>query len=618
MSVNLGAYRAADIRGAGGKGTMDDERSNRTGHKTSATQADAPEMTAAKRPRRKASAAGDDKNGQNAGSVRWRKGKADVRLSLGQGRRKTFQLPTCKTEAEAEKRRALLAELAAKLRAAGRVDMGLPLLERAAEREGTALADVVRAIEAMCKGEVIRKPTGKTTFRQVAEQWLSGELHRRFPDNIKIRKQAGAELRALERHVFPLIGDIPMSRFTLEHAQEVMRRLPKHHQPGTRRCMALRLHRVVALAVFPLNLLPHNPLPPGFVPPEPPPKAKSHLYPDEEAQLLGCREVELCDRVLYAFLDREGMRADEAFSLEPKDIDLERGAISLDENKTNDPRAWALAPDTVRALRVWFELRDKRSPYVFHRRSDLAERLRRDLQTAGIKREVLFEHNKSRQRLRAHDLRATFVTINLALNRTETWVMDRTGHRSSEMVNRYRRSARTFAELGLGPLLPMDEAIPEIAERLRAPAEKGAKPHAAADACRPASRKPATAPSSAPAQPEAAQPEAAQPEAAKKEERHANAGAPSPASAPPAAHEKESPQRDATPHPAPPASAPSSRAADTAPDTARGQDIMTAPPSWSRPGPSLTEAHRADATPPKTPGKRRTSRPADAACSISK
>src|SRR6185369_14698881 len=43
------------------------------------------------------------------------------------------------------------------------------------------------------------------------------------------------------------------------------------------------------------------------------------------------------------------------------------------------------------------------------------------------------------------------------------WVADRTGHKSSVMINRYRRAARTVAELGLGDLRPLDEAIPEVA-----------------------------------------------------------------------------------------------------------------------------------------------------------
>ena len=39
--------------------------------------------------------------------------------------------------------------------------------------------------------------------------------------------------------------------------------------------------------------------------------------------------------------------------------------------------------------------------------------------------------------------------------------LPRTGFRSSQMINTYRRTARTYSELGLGELTPMVEAIPE-------------------------------------------------------------------------------------------------------------------------------------------------------------
>ena len=57
---------------------------------------------------------------------------------------------------------------------------------------------------------------------------------------------------------------------------------------------------------------------------------------------------------------------------------------------------------------------------------------------------------------------ATFVTIALAHGRTEAWVTDRTGHRSSSMLYRYRRPARTHAEAKMGELQPLHEAIPEL------------------------------------------------------------------------------------------------------------------------------------------------------------
>ncbi|MGK3986478.1 hypothetical protein WME99_25760 [Sorangium sp. So ce136] len=91
-----------------------------------------------------------------------------------------------------------------------------------------------------------------------------------------------------------------------------------------------------------------------------------------------------------------------------------------------------------------------------------AERFRAHLQLAGIDRPELFEDSDERQQVRAHDTRSTLITVALANGRSETWVADRTGHRSSIMIQRYRRATRTFAELGLGELACLAEALPEL------------------------------------------------------------------------------------------------------------------------------------------------------------
>ncbi|WP_437692795.1 tyrosine-type recombinase/integrase [Sorangium sp. So ce176] len=178
--------------------------------------------------------------------------------------------------------------------------------------------------------------------------------------------------------------------------------------------------------------------------------------------------VPLCFRIYYGFLTREGMRADEAGTLEWSDVDLDRGAVVLDENKTDDPRAWALSPDVVRALRAYRELwPDNRRVFVGPKCDPLpgchgAERFREHLQRAGVDRPELFETTESRLNIRLHDTRATFITIKLANGRTETWISDRTGHKSSGQIHHYKRAARKIAELGLGDFAPLDEAIPEL------------------------------------------------------------------------------------------------------------------------------------------------------------
>jgi integrase len=82
---------------------------------------------------------------------------------------------------------------------------------------------------------------------------------------------------------------------------------------------------------------------------------------------------------------------------------------------------------------------------------------------AGVTRPQLFRKTNRRIPLRAQDLRAGFVTVKLAMGKSETWVMDRTGHQSSIMLMRYyRKASRKHVEMGLGDFTPLCEAIPEL------------------------------------------------------------------------------------------------------------------------------------------------------------
>ncbi len=63
-------------------------------------------------------------------------------------------------------------------------------------------------------------------------------------------------------------------------------------------------------------------------------------------------------------------------------------------------------------------------------------------------------------------LGGTFVPLALASRKNEAWVADRTGHRSSQMIARYRRRALLATELELGWFKPLHEVVPEIAEEV--------------------------------------------------------------------------------------------------------------------------------------------------------
>lgn len=182
------------------------------------------------------------------------------------------------------------------------------------------------------------------SFRDLAALWTTGELAKLFPDHVRQKRSAHSDRIRLGKHVLPYVGDRPISDFVgsqgLELSELVMRKLPslERFSRDSRRQVAQALHRLLAIATYPLKLLPANPLPRGWLPQGSAAKARSYLYPTEDALLMRCTRVSLLARVYYGFLAREGLRASEARELQILDVDFERGACSLDKNKTDEPR----------------------------------------------------------------------------------------------------------------------------------------------------------------------------------------------------------------------------------------------------------------------------------------
>ncbi len=413
------------------------------------------------------------------GQVRWRNGKATARITLGT-KRPTFPLPTCATDDEANARATLLAELADKLTRAEQLEHAPLLLRKAAIAAPAELAAVVRLVEVAAEGKLARERHKRATFADIAKEWTGGELARRYPDHVKRKATAGDDAIQCANYINPLVGERRIVDFSLDDADMVMASLPAHLSSASRRHVAQVMHRVLSLAVFPLRVLERSPLPRGWLPKIGPRKAKPYLYPDEERRLLACdgtdgrAAIPFRRRFAYGFLAREGPRKSEGRAFR---FDLERGAVTLDENKTDDPRAWALGADVVEALRLVVEIHGPGEiEAIFAEMGSLrGDQFRRDLVVAGVERAELFAKSPARKPIDVHGLRATFVTLALAAGRSEAWVTDRTGHTSSAMVHRYRRAARTAGELGLGWLTPLHEALPELraaaAEKARRPAD---------------------------------------------------------------------------------------------------------------------------------------------------
>jgi integrase len=400
---------------------------------------------------------------------------------MGDGRRQLFKLVDIRSAEEAERRLHVLHRIKSSLLRAGKGKLTQLLLKRAAgisgSRADVELAALLEVVQQVCVGK-LEQPANpgrihaRMTIRELGEAWTSGKLHELHPDHIRERSDMGKVVSQLRLHILPTVGDVRICDFRIDHADAVMRAIPKPLAVGTRRQIAMTLRRILAMASYPLRLIVANPMPEGYAPRSQDKNAKSILYPDEDAVLCTASKVPLIYRLFYGFLLREGCRSDsEARKLTWRCFDLSRGVMVLDRNKTNSPRAWKLGPGVAEALRAWRIVQGERGVNVGNdcrvfplvSAANEAELFRKHLKIAGVTRTLLFERTKERLPIRRHDLRGTFITLNLAAGKSEAWIQQRTGHTTSRMINAYNQPARTAEELDLGLPRPLVEVIPELA-----------------------------------------------------------------------------------------------------------------------------------------------------------
>lgn len=398
------------------------------------------------------------------GGARTIRGKHYARVRFGRKDRIEVRVPWAKTRDEAAERAELIAELAEALVESGRRDLVRDFARELAEAHTSKRLEVVRkAIEAVVKGAVKAGAGRDITFRQWGDQYVTGELARRHPDYVR-DKDYSDDASRLRLYVYPHVGDVPVNAFTVAHANVVMARLPKM-SAANRRHVAQIIGRLMHLAVWPGQLIGATPLPRLWIPKlSKKGRHYSCLWPREESLLLAHAETPLVFRLFCGVLNREGMRIGELLESEWWQWNLTEGTFTATKTKTGDPRFWAIRPDVARAMRRWLKLHAKDArPFssleTLVHRTHLAGFLRDSLKAAGVTREELFEDTDHTGKLRAHDMRATFVTLSLAEGKTETWIRDRTAHKSTVMIDRYRRAARQAAELKLGSLADLDQAL---------------------------------------------------------------------------------------------------------------------------------------------------------------
>lgn len=416
-------------------------------------------------------------------------------VSLSLKARVSVRLSTCRTEGEAELRRAVVADIAVRLKKGGHLDLAETFCRKAGEVSDDELPGVLVLVTGLLQGSEKIALTAKAvppsdsflTFGVFARQWTSNALAARHRGRVRRIDHAENILR-LQKHVYPVvfagrrIEDTPLSEFTLDHAEYVLQQptLPE----GSVRHVAQCLHRVLTLAVYPARVLGHSPLQRGWLPLPNPVKARSYLFPLEDAAVMGNITVPLARRIFLGVCTREGPRVSNVVRLKWSDLVLDvgaggRGTAVIDRTKNGEPLHWVLDPGTTEALRLWRLIcpssiwvfpaeaipRSRRARHGNHMAiGNIALHLRNAVATARVeRREQLYQRGPFRLRLRAHDLRATFITLALAMGRSEDWVRIRTGHRTSQMIARYRLEAKTARELELGWLQPLHEVIPELA-----------------------------------------------------------------------------------------------------------------------------------------------------------
>ncbi|HMJ13977.1 MAG TPA: hypothetical protein VK524_21315 [Polyangiaceae bacterium] len=121
-----------------------------------------------------------------------------------------------------------------------------------------------------------------------------------------MKRSAHTDVSRLGLYVYPLLQDLPIDGITLDHCEDVMRKLPPKLTPATRQRVGALMARVLTMAVYPLRLIERSPIPRGFLPGVGKQKALAYLFPDEDRRLMACQTVPLEYRLLWGFLFARG------------------------------------------------------------------------------------------------------------------------------------------------------------------------------------------------------------------------------------------------------------------------------------------------------------------------
>jgi len=162
--------------------------------------------------------------------------------------------------------------------------------EAAAAGTDTEFEAVRLVVDDVCGGEFELAPgfDASMTFDDLFWRWRKNELHRLFPDHVRSLKASTAEEYGYlyRTYVQTVLGHLPLSGITVNHAFRVMQQVPADATSNSlRRNTGIIVARPFRLAVFPLRILAQSPSPGGFLPKKKAGRAKVYLYPTEDLRL---------------------------------------------------------------------------------------------------------------------------------------------------------------------------------------------------------------------------------------------------------------------------------------------------------------------------------------------
>jgi hypothetical protein len=243
-----------------------------------------------------------------------------ARVTISPKKREAIACRWAPSREDALTRAKAIQGLVNRLLESGHADLIANLIASAGTADDAKMAALARGVDGICGGTVpvpvkaTRPGTAGTvpTFKEWREKWTTGELAKLYPSVVDAKRTSDVDKYRAIKHVEPVVGKVLVREITLEHFEEVMRRIPSELSDATRLHIAQVMRRVLDLAVYPGKYITSNPIPKTAMPKVRKQKLGRWLYPSEDAKLLGAPSVDLGRRLLFGFMTRLGWRKGEA------------------------------------------------------------------------------------------------------------------------------------------------------------------------------------------------------------------------------------------------------------------------------------------------------------------